>query len=373
MKCKNKYLGEITEIILGGTPNTKNEDYWNGDIPWISVTDFSETKRVYETEKTITESGLNNSNTKLLNKGDIIISARGTVGKVVVCGKPMAFNQSCYALRSKNKKELDQDFYFYLINYKVNHLKQKAIGGVFDTIIKSTLENLDVKLPPLKKQHKIASILSAYDDLIENNLRRIKLLEEAARLIYKEWFVRLRFPGHEHIRVVDGVPDGWELKKIADVVKLNYGKALKKDDRIDGEYPVFGSGGIVGYHEKPLVKGPGIIVGRKGNVGSVFWAFKDFYPIDTVYYLSTDLNKLFVYFYFQFQSFVSSDCAVPGLNRNYVYNLPMLIPPKSLIDKFGKLVEPIYNQIEKLEMQNQKLREARDILLPRLMNGSIKV
>ena len=76
MKCKNKYLGEITEIILGGTPNTKNEDYWNGDIPWISVTDFSETKRVYETEKTITESGLNNSNTKLLNKGDII--ATGT-------------------------------------------------------------------------------------------------------------------------------------------------------------------------------------------------------------------------------------------------------------------------------------------------------
>ena len=280
-----------------------------------------------------------------------------------------------FAVLSPKMGKIDSRFLFYLINLHsfTQHLVANEQGATYPAVTPDIISKYKFKIPPLETQQKIASILSAYDDLIENNLRRIKLLEEAARLIYKEWFVRLRFPGHEHIRVVDGVPDGWELKKIADVVKLNYGKALKKDDRIDGEYPVFGSGGIVGYHEKPLVKGPGIIVGRKGNVGSVFWAFKDFYPIDTVYYLSTDLNKLFVYFYFQFQSFVSSDCAVPGLNRNYVYNLPMLIPPKSLIDKFGKLVEPIYNQIEKLEMQNQKLREARDILLPRLMNGSIKV
>jgi len=278
-------------------------------------------------------------------------------------------------LRSKNSQKTHPRFFFYFIANKpfIDYATSTSNGTRMPRAKWKNLIKKPFWVPDYETQHKIASILSAYDDLIENNMRRIKLLEEAARLIYKEWFVRLRFPGHEHIRVVDGVPDGWELKKIADVVKLNYGKALKKDDRIDGEYPVFGSGGIVGYHEKPLVKGPGIIVGRKGNVGSVFWAFKDFYPIDTVYYLSTDLNKLFVYFYFQFQSFVSSDCAVPGLNRNYVYNLPMLIPPKSLIDKFGKLVEPIYNQIEKLEMQNQKLREARDILLPRLMNGSIKV
>ncbi len=353
MSFKEVRLSDISTMKYGKMP--KKEDLVDNGYPIFSgyrITGFS--KFFLHKER------------------QVVVVARGVGGTGdVKLSPPFAYITNLSIVLECNEN-IDKKYLVYKLS--IENLKRSLDSGSAQSQITITaLSSYKIKIPPLETQQKIASILSAYDDLTENNLRRIKLLEEAARLIYKEWFVRLRFPGHEHIRVVDGVPDGWELKKIADVVKLNYGKALKKDDRIDGEYPVFGSGGIVGYHEKPLVKGPGIIVGRKGNVGSVFWAFKDFYPIDTVYYLSTDLNKLFVYFYFQFQSFVSSDCAVPGLNRNYVYNLPMLIPPKSLIDKFGKLVEPIYNQIEKLEMQNQKLREARDILLPRLMNGSIKV
>src|SRR4030042_1158391 len=159
-------LGECSEIVLGGTPKTKEPSYWGGNIPWASVVDFNVTKRIYTTEKTITEKGLNESNTKLLKVGDIIISARGTVGKTVVCGAPMAFNQSCYALRSKSAG-LNQDFLYYLINHYVIQLKKKATGGVFDTIVTDTLKNLEIKIPQLPIQMRIANILSAYDDLIE--------------------------------------------------------------------------------------------------------------------------------------------------------------------------------------------------------------
>jgi len=131
-------------------------------------------------------------------------------------------------------------------------------------------------------------VLSAYDDLIENNNRRIAFLEKMAEELYREWFVRLRFPGHEKVKIVKGVPEGWAVKKLKEIVEFAYGKALKEEDRIEGNYPVIGSGGIIGYHNAALVKGPGIVVGRKGNVGKVIWTKKDFFPIDTVYFVRSD-------------------------------------------------------------------------------------
>ena len=115
-------LGDVAQIILGGTPKTKEPAYWGGEIPWASVVDFDVPKYIYHTEKTITERGLNESNTKLLDINDIIISARGSVGKMVVCGRPVAFNQSCYALRTKGK-DLEQNYLYYLLKHYVNHFQ----------------------------------------------------------------------------------------------------------------------------------------------------------------------------------------------------------------------------------------------------------
>jgi len=223
------------------------------------------------------------------------------------------------------------------------------------------------------QQEAIASLLSTYDDLIENNLRRIQLLEQAARLLYREWFVRLLFPGHEQVKIIDGVPEGWKKSTLGDNIVLNYGKALKADDRIEGKYPVYGSSGIVGTHKRLLVKGPGIIVGRKGNVGSVFWSSKDFHPIDTVYYIDAESSDYYLYNALQNMQFVSSDAAVPGLNRNYAYTRPYLLPPEDIRAYFENTVAPIYGQIFKLDEYNEKLKQARDLLLPRLMNGEIEV
>ena len=162
-------LSEIIVLIGGGTPKTSNTEYWDGDIPWISVKDFNNDFRyVYETEKSITKKGLDNSSTKLLQKGDVIISARGTVGEIASIPYPMAFNQSCYGLRA-DKDIITDDFLYYLIKYNVTILKRNTHGSVFDTITRDTFDGIEIDIPNKNNQLKIASILSKIDKKIQNN------------------------------------------------------------------------------------------------------------------------------------------------------------------------------------------------------------
>ena len=161
-------VSEMADIISGGTPKTEIAEYWNGDIPWLSVKDFSgDSKRVYSSEKSITKLGLNNSATQLLYPGDIIISARGTVGEVAQIGKRMAFNQSCYGLRAK--EGYSANFLYYVLKYQVKYLKAVANGAVFDTITLKTFDKMKSDIPEFPVQEKIANILSHYDDLLEAN------------------------------------------------------------------------------------------------------------------------------------------------------------------------------------------------------------
>ena len=199
------------------------------------------------------------------------------------------------------------------------------------------------------------------------------MLEEAARLLYREWFVHLRFPGHEHVKITDGLPEGWERLTFGQVAELKYGKALKKENRIEGPFPVYGSSGIVGTHQTPLVDGPTIVVGRKGNVGSIFWSPVDFWPIDTVYYVPKEQVDFWLYLVLPSAGFQNTDAGVPGLNRDFAYSRKLLHPPPRLRRSFNATVEPIFAQRTILENFNQKLAEARDLLLPRLMNGEIAV
>lgn len=162
-------LSQVMDIIGGGTPKTTKPEYWNGNIPWLSVKDFNNDYRyVYRTEKTITQLGLENSSTKLLQKGDVIISARGTVGEIATIPFPMAFNQSCYGLRAK-RDIVTADFLYYLIKYNVFVLKKNTHGSVFDTITRDTFDGIEIEIPNLQIQEKITSILSDFDEKIELN------------------------------------------------------------------------------------------------------------------------------------------------------------------------------------------------------------
>jgi type I restriction enzyme S subunit len=154
---------------------------------------------------------------------------------------------------------------------------------------------------------------------------------------------------------------------------LNYGKALKESERTPGEVPVYGSSGIVGAHNSPLVNGQGIILGRKGNVGSVFLSDGPFFAIDTVYFITPEQTSYFLFLLLQTLPFMSSDSAVPGLNRSYANSLPILKPRAELLTIFENAVKPMFAQISTLGRQNAVAKQARDALLPRLMSGALAV
>ena len=195
-------LGESINLIGGGTPKTTIEEYWDGDIPWLSVVDFNDDNRwVSKTEKTITKLGLDKSSTKLLNKGDVIISARGTVGALAQLKYPMTFNQSCYGIRQK-ENITSENFMFYLIKCSIQKINRNVHGAVFDTITKQTFDFINIVLPPLPEQKAIAKILTAFDDKIELLQAQNKTLETVAQTIFKEWFGKYQ--------IGDELPQGWK-------------------------------------------------------------------------------------------------------------------------------------------------------------------
>ncbi|WP_315303003.1 restriction endonuclease subunit S [Rothia dentocariosa] len=184
---KKYVLSDIVEIIGGGTPKTSIPEYWNGDIPWLSVTDFSgDSRYVYDTEKKITQDGLENSSTKLLLKDDIIISARGTVGELAQLSSPMAFNQSCFGIRAIPDK-LNQSYLYYLLRTVIEELRQNSHGSIFSTITRKTFDTIEVIVPPHKEQERIAAILDSLDDKIEASIRFIQVLNNSMEFLYKKY------------------------------------------------------------------------------------------------------------------------------------------------------------------------------------------
>jgi len=309
----------------------------------------------------------------LYDEPRVIVVARGVGGTGDVKISP----EKCWITNlsivlDHYEDKVDKQFLYYRLGQEP--LKDKLNTGAAQAQITiDSLSPYEITIPNISVQKSIASILSTYDDLIENNRRRMALLEDAARQVYQEWFVRLRFPGYEHTRIVGVVPEGWERKTLRECLTLNYGKALKADIRVDGPFPVYGSSGIVGSHEKALVPGPAIILGRKGNVGSVFWANKDFYPIDTVYFINAESSSFYLYYALKNMHFMSTDVAVPGLNRDFAYSRELLLPPNRILRSFIETVTPMHEQLSKLDEMNQKLRAARDLLLPKLMSGEVEV
>lgn len=186
---KQYILSDIVEIIGGGTPKTSIPEYWNGDIPWLSVADFSgDSRYVYSTEKNITQEGLENSSTKLLLKDDIIISARGTVGELAQLSSPMAFNQSCFGIRAIPDK-LNQSYLYYLVRTVIEEFRQNSHGSIFSTITRKTFDTIEVIVPPHKEQERIAAILDSLDDKIEASIRFIQVLNNSMEFLYKKYSV----------------------------------------------------------------------------------------------------------------------------------------------------------------------------------------
>lgn len=396
-------LSEIMDIIGGGTPKTSKPEYWNGDIPWLSVKDFNNNYRyVYETEKTITQAGLDNSSTKMLKHNDSIISARGTVGEMAMIPFPMAFNQSCYGLRAK-EGIVDAEYLYYLIKHNVVVLKKNTHGSVFDTITRDTFDGIEVELPSLQKQKKVAAILRDFDDKIEVNQKINDNLQQQAQTLFKEWFIN------------NSENSDCKIGTFSELIKCtlngDWGKETPVGNNTEKVYCIRGADipevktGNKGkmpiryilpknYANKKLEAGDIVIeisggspTQSTGRCMAITQSLLDRYDSGMV---CTNFCKaikplagysLFVYHYWQYMYekgiFFVYENGTTGIKNldfmGFIETEPIIIPPLAEIAAFEDCCKTIFNQVFAIGKQNEQLAMLRDDLLPKLMSGELDV
>ena len=400
-------LSSIIDIISGGTPQTSIEEYWNnGNIGWLSVTDFNNDLRfVYDSEKKITKKGLNESNTKLLEYGDIIISARGTVGALAQIGIPMCFNQSCFGIRGKTDT-VDNDFLFYALRNYVQHIKKRSQGSVFDTINLKSFDLMEIEIPKtISTQQKIAKVLSDLDAKIEINNRINIELEAMAKTLYDYWFVQFDFPDTNgkpykstggkmdwNAELKREIPEGWEVKMLLDIATFVNGLACQKFRPKENEdsYRVIkiremGTGFTensefvsTNIPEKVVIHNGDILFSWSATLDVKIWTGGTGALNQHIFKItSNDFPKS--YFYFELLNYLQHfkmqaelrKTTMGHITQDHLRQSRITIPTLELIEKLDEILKPILDKKVKLEEENQELASLRDWLLPMLMNGQV--
>lgn len=378
-------LGEVCKesggVIQTGPFGSQlhQSDYSDMGVPVVMPADIKD-GRIDETRVArVSEGHVERLKRHKLEVGDIVYGRRGDIGRQAIIrpeNEGWLCGTGCLRLSLGEKPQIIPEYlHLYLsISEVIGWIQNQAIGATMPNLNTQILKRVPLIFPEdIGVQEKIVAVVAAYDDLIENNKRRIALLEKMAEEIYREWFVRFRFPGWQAAEFEKGLPVGWPVKKLSDILSLQYGKALKNEDRLEGAVPVYGSSGVVGFHNEAFVQRPGIIVGRKGNVGAIHWSDVAFYPIDTVYFVESDLSAHFLYYLLHSVNFINNDAAVPGLNRKQAYSNQVLVPDGALIDQFESLVKPLYEQKKTLTKMNDILEKTKTQLLSRLISGKLSV
>jgi type I restriction enzyme S subunit len=402
MKLTALKVEDFADVFSGGTPSTRNSAFWDGGIPWITPKDLAgyEARYIAAGQRDISEEGLKNSSARLLPGDAVLLTTRAPIGYVALAATPLATNQGFKNLVCKRDLALPA-FIYYLLKHSTALLESQATGATFKELSASRLKAIILQLPDIVSQERIADILTAYDDLIENNRRRIAILEKAARQIYREWFVRLRFPGHEHTRINNGVPQGWERRTLAELCEsINYGytasAALEeigpKFLRITDIVPSFIDWSAVPHcaiEEERLrkfrLREGDIVIARTGATVGYAKRLQKRHP-ESVFAsylvrlrLKPDMDNLLIGAFVEsddYKSYVHScvgGAAQPNANAKVLAAVKILVSPQRVQCDFHDLVEPLVDEREVLQLQNQNLKIARDLLLPRLMSGEIAV
>ena len=349
-----------------------------------------------------------------------------TIGRSGSLGTPKLYKTDFWAhnttLYVKDFFGNDEIFIYYLL--QTLKLSGFNSGSAVPTLNRNYIHELCVILPPLLEQKAIAEALSSLDDKIDLLHRQNKTLEGMAQTLFRQWFIEFNFPidsfpieqhqaQHDEVtnesrtvqktnqsarqpprqrkakgyrdsggKMVDSelgmIPSGWKVGKLKELIDLHYGKGLKQSDRTGAGYPVVGSSGTVDYHSSYLVKGPGIVIGRKGTLGKTIYLWDNFFPIDTTFYVESKHRSdglFFEYLLLQHIGFkeMNTDSAVPGLNKNIALGNQIVVPPTSFIHKFNGEVRPIFDKIHFNQSHASTLGNQRDALLPKLMSGKIRV
>jgi type I restriction enzyme S subunit len=384
-------IGDLGRVVTGKTPPSAQPELFGNLYPFITPTDMDWDVRYVEPDRFLSLSGKEYQNRLMLPAAAVCVVCIGaTIGKVCMTRCPSFTNQQINSV-VVNEKEHDPFFVYHLLTTLRDELKSNAGGAATPIINKTIFSEIKVNAPSLPVQKRIAGILSAYDDLIENSQRRIKILEAMARGLYREWFIHFRFPGHEnHPRVSSAlgeIPQGWEVKKLGDIAE-NFDrmrKPLSKMERsqLQGEYPYYGAAKVFDYVNDYIFDGEYLLLAEDGSVitpqrtpvlqlvKEKFWPNNHTHvlrglPTFSTHFLYLGLSEVDISPYI-------TGAAQPKITQENMNRIPFFCGPKELHLEFNRLVEPMILKSHILQSQVKNLRRTRDLLLPRLLSGQINV
>lgn len=309
--------------------------------------------------------------------------------------------QRTYIIESANTSLLSVRFLAFAITQQLRLLKAMSTGSTTKFLTIKMLNDLEIPCPEISVQQKIASIIGSYDNLIENNQKQIKLLEEAAQRLYKEWFIDLRFSGHENVEIVDGVPEGWYIDRADHYFKITIGKTPSRAEKQwftnsgegtpwisisdmgeSGAFTFYSkedltADAIIRHNMKVVPKGT-ILVSFKLTVGRVAITSIDMCTNEAIahFHIDNDLDRAYTYCYlknFEYDSLGNTSSISKAINSKIIKSMPFIMPTRDILRQFFMIVQPILNQIELKQKMIFRLTEARDRLLPKLMSGEIEV
>lgn len=396
-------LGSQVRFLSGGTPSKDESRFWDGEIPWVSSAEMTQ-RRIDNTALRVTEDGAKEGS-RLISKNTVLVVVRGmSLAKefrVAITKRELTFNQDLKALLPSNN--LNPAFLFYYLLSQNKAICDSASEAAHGTkkLDMPVLEQWPLPLPPQNIQKKIAAILSAYDDLIENNQRRIALLEKMAEEIYREWFVRLHFPGHEKVKKIKGVPEGWAVSKISDVVDFLSGFSFESETYTpNGKYGVVTIKNVQDGYFIPecsdfvedvpskmkkhcFLEASDVLMSLTGNVGRVCHVYGDNLLLNQrVAKLLPKFSNSSQYLFCLFnnksmtqliENLSLGSTAQMNLSPILLGKQKIVIPSDNLLLKFERTIQPMHQEKMLLLQKNKLLAKLRDKLLPRLISGKLSV
>lgn len=386
MKWQSYKLKEVGEVVTGNTPPTTQREYYGTQYKFIKPTDMREGQRyVPITEEYYSELAYQKYRKSLLPVNTPCVVTIGSLGKkMCLTDEPSFTNQAVNAVIPN--ENFDGVFLYYCLRTRLPYVKQLDSGTTSgrENVSKSSFSNIVIEAPSLAIQKKIASILSAYDNLIENNNKRIKILEQMAENLYKEWFVRFRFPGHESTPLENGIPKGWEIKRVDELAKIKAGgdrPDICEDVITDKcKVPVYSNGieneGLYGFTDVAEINKASVTISARGTIGYVCLRRVPFVPIVRLLSVTPNMSGISVYYLYYM---LKNDAVIGNGTSQQQITVPMLgrkkilVPENSLIDSFTAKAENIWNEIDLLKKATANLINQRDLLLPRLMSGKLNV
>ncbi len=401
-------LDEIAYLRNGA--GIKQSSFAEEGIPIVRVSDFTENSIDISQCIFLRKEEIDIWKSFLLEIDEILVatvgswgtSATSAVGKVVRVPETASNciqNQNTCSIKAISGIASQRWIYYALKHTRFKHFVDSVAAGSANQarLAVKNLSKYKLLVPPLSDQKKIANMLGVLDDKIQLNKQMNENLEEIAKTLFKSWFidfdpVRAKtegrptglskeisdlFPDSLEDSELGEIPRGWKIKKVGECLEFIYGKGLTKKQRIHGDIPVYGSNGIIGFHNSSNAKGPGIVVGRAGNPGTVHWSFKDFFAIDSAFSVNVIDEEMSNFYFYALKNLrlerLNSGSAIPGLNRNHAYEEKIIIPNLPLLREFNKLSSSFFSkQLLNLE-ENEVLSQLRDKLLPRLISGELQI